>query len=204
MAMSAASVVTQAAQDPSWSTPFPAFRIAGNLYYVGTRDVASYLVTTPEGHILINSGLERDVPLSWRSVEALGFRFGDVRVLLTSHAHWDHVSASALVKRITGARLIVMNGDAHVVENGGKTDFHYGRVPGMHFPPATVDRVLQDGDSVTLGGTYLVARLTPGHTKWCTTWTFEVREGGRAYNVAIVGSLTSMLVTACSTTVHIR
>jgi enterochelin esterase family protein len=174
--------------NPDWIEPFPSFRIAGNLYYVGSKGLASYLITTPRGHILINSDLETSVPLIRASVERLGFKFNDIRILLISHAHWDHDAGSAEVKRLTGATYMVMDGDVSVVESGGKTDFHYANQPTMLYPPAKVDRVLHDGDKVTLGGTTLVAHLTPGHTKGCTTWTMKVKEAGKTYDVVIIGS----------------
>lgn len=173
---------------PEWTDPFPPFRIAGNLYYVGSKGLASYLITTPQGHILINSGLENNVPLIRASVERLGLNFGDVRVLLISHAHWDHDAGSAAIKRLTGATYMVMDGDVSVVESGGQTDFQYGSDTTMRYPPTTVDRVLHDGDEVTLGRTSLVAHLTPGHTKGCTTWTMKVQESGKTYDVVIIGS----------------
>jgi metallo-beta-lactamase class B len=179
---------TAARAQSDWTEPFPAFTIAGNLHYVGSRGLASYLVTTPEGHILINSSLEASVPLIRKSVEQLGFRFADVRILLISHAHWDHDAGSAAIKRLTGAKYFVMEADVAVVESGGRADFQYGSAPETLYPAATVDRVLSDGDEVRLGGTVLVAHLTPGHTKGCTTWVMKVREGGKAYDAVIVGS----------------
>jgi metallo-beta-lactamase class B len=178
-----------AAQDnPAWTEPFPPFRIAGNLYYVGSNDLASYLITTPQGHILINSDLESSPPLIRASIEKLGFKFSDVRILLISHAHWDHDGGSAAIKALTGANYMVMDGDVSVVESGGKTDFQYGREPASLYPPTKVDRVLHDRDEVKLGGVTLVAHLTPGHTKGCTTWTMMVTEAGKIYDVVIVGS----------------
>ena len=168
--------------------PFPPFKIAGNLYYVGSRDLASYLIATPQGHILINSDLEGSLPLLRDSVEKLGFRFRDIKILLISHAHFDHDAGSAAIKRLTGAKYMVMDGDVPVVESGGKADFQYGRTASDLYPPTTVDRVLHDGDTVTLGGSTLVAHLTAGHTKGCTTWTMAIEEGGKRYNVVIVGS----------------
>ncbi len=176
------------AQDSSWVAPFPAFRLADNLYYVGTKGLASYLITSPQGHILINSDLEENVPQVKASVEQLGFKFGDIKILLISHAHWDHNAGSALVKRLTGAKYMVMDGDVSVVETGGKTDFHYGNPAKEDYPSTKVDRVLHDGDTVALGGNVLVARHTPGHTKGCTTWTMTARQAGKRYNVVIVGS----------------
>jgi metallo-beta-lactamase class B len=177
------------AQDnPEWTTPHAPFRVIGDVYYVGSKDLASYLITTPQGHILINSSLSSSVPLIKKSVEALGFNFKDVKILLISHAHWDHAAGSAEIKRLTGAKYMVMDADVPVVESGGKTDFQYGGSAGSRFQPAKVDRVLHDGDEVKLGGVVLVAHKTPGHTKGCTTWTMTVKEGGRSYNVVIVGS----------------
>lgn len=174
-----------AQNDPTWTEPFPPFHIAGNLYYVGSKGLANYLITTPQGHILINSDLEANVPMIRASVEKLGFKFSDVKILLISHAHWDHDAGSASIKKITGARYMVMEGDVPVVESGGKSDFHYGT---ELYPPATVDRVLHDGDEVKLGDAVLVAHLTPGHTKGCTTWTMKVKEGGQTYDAVIIGS----------------
>ena len=176
------------AQDPAWTQPFPPFRIAQNLYYVGSKGLASYIITTAEGHILINSDLEANVPMIRESVEKLGYKFTDIRILLISHAHWDHDAGSAMIKQLTGARYLVMEGDVSVVESGGRTDFHYGSDSTTRYAPAKVDRVLRDGDEVKLGGAVLVARLTPGHTRGCTTWTLKVTEGGRTYDVVIIGS----------------
>ena len=169
----------------SWTEPFPAFRIAGNLFYVGSKELASYLITTPEGHILINSNLEAGVPLIRNSVESLGFKFTDIKILLISHAHWDHNGGGALVKELTGARYMVMDADVEAVESGGKSD---NNPPETIYKPTKVDRVLHDGDEVKLGGSTLVAHLTPGHTKGCTTWTMKVKEGEKYYNAVIVGS----------------
>lgn len=171
-----------------WTEPFAPFRIAGNLYYVGSKGLASYLITTPKGHILINSDLEASVPLLQDSVAKLGFKFTDIKVLLISHAHWDHDAGSAAVKKLTGAKYMVMEGDVPVVESGGKADFQYSSKPEWLYPPTKVDRVLRDGDEVKLGGTTLVAHLTPGHTKGCTTWTMKVSDGGAQLDAVIVGS----------------
>jgi len=160
----------------------------GNIYYVGSRGLASYLITTPAGLILINSNLRTSVPLIRSNVEKLGFRFSDVRVLLISHAHFDHDGGSAEVKRLTGAQYLVMDGDVGVVESGGKTDFQYGNDPTLAYPAAKVDRVLHDGDEVKLGDTVLTAHKTAGHTRGCTTWALQVREAGKTYDVVIVGS----------------
>jgi metallo-beta-lactamase class B len=166
-------------------TPFPAFRIAGNLYYVGSKDLASYLVTTPSGDILINSSYQASVPLIQRSIESLGFKMSDVKILLISHAHDDHDAGSAQIKKLTGARYMVMDADVPVVETG--VDYFYTAAKNR-YPPAKVDKVLHDGDQVKLGDAVLVAHKTPGHTKGCTTWTMKVSEKGKIYNVVIVGS----------------
>jgi metallo-beta-lactamase class B len=171
-----------------WTEPAPPFRIAGNLYYVGSKGLASYLITTPKGNILINSDLEASVPLLQDSVKKLGFKFTDIKVLLISHAHWDHDAGSAAVKKLTGASYMVMEGDVPVVESGGKSDFQYSSKPEWLYPATKVDRVLHDGDEVKLGGTTLVAHLTPGHTKGCTTWTMKVTEGGKTLDAVIIGS----------------
>lgn len=171
-----------------WTRPFPAFRIAGNLYYVGSEDLASYLIATPQGLILINSDLEISVPLIQKSVASLGFRFSDIKILLISHAHNDHCAGSAEIIKRTGAKYYVMEGDVSVVASGGKQDFQYGSQPAMRYPPTHVDRVLHDGDTVILGGTTLTAHLTAGHTKGTTTWTMDETENGRVLHVVIVGS----------------
>jgi metallo-beta-lactamase class B len=174
--------------DPDWTEPFPPFRIAGNLYYVGSKGLASYLITTPQGNILINSDLEANVPMIQASIEKLGFKFTDTKILLISHAHFDHDAGSAKIKEMTGAKYMVMDADVPVVESGGKLDFQYGDRPEFLYRPTKVDRVMHDGEEVRLGGTVLVAHLTPGHTKGCTTWRMQVTEGGKTYNVVIVGS----------------
>jgi len=179
---------TQVAKAQDELTPFPAFRIAGNLYYVGSKELANYLITTPRGHILINSDLEANVPLIQASIESLGFKFTDIKILLISHAHWDHDAGSARIKKLTGAKYMVMDADVPVVESGGKSDFQYGNDPASLYPPTKVDRVLRDGDQVKLGDAVLTARLTPGHTKGCTTWTMKVKDGGKTRDVVIVGS----------------
>jgi len=173
---------------PEWMEPFPPHRIVGNVYYVGSKGLASYLVTTPQGHILINSNLESSAPQIKESIEKLGFKFNDVKILLISHAHWDHDAGSASIKQLTGAKYMVMEADVPVVESGGKADFQYGNVASNLYPPAKVDRVLHDGEEVKLGDAVLVAHLTPGHTKGCTTWTLKAQENGKSYAVVIVGS----------------
>src|SRR5215469_16300940 len=150
---------------------FPPHKIVGNLYYVGTESLGSFLIVTPEGNILINSDYEVTVPVIRDSIEKLGFKFSDTKILLGSHAHDDHMQGDAMVRELTGAKLMAMSEDIPALSKmtpGGK--------------PHVVDRVLHDGDTVTLGGTTLVAHLTPGHTRGCTTWTLKVTEGGRTYD----------------------
>lgn len=171
-----------------YTDPFPPFKVAGNLYYVGSKALANYLITTPQGHILVNSDLEANVPLIKASVEKLGFKFEDIKILLISHAHFDHDAGSAAIIRQTGAKYMVMDADVPVVESGGKSDFQYGKNTAWLYPPVKVDRVLHDGDEVKLGDAVLVAHLTPGHTRGCTTWTMKVTDGGRTYDAVIVGS----------------
>lgn len=173
---------------PAWTQPYPPFRIADNLYFVGSRGLANFLVVTPAGHILINTGMVANVPMTRASVEQLGFKFTDIRILLISHAHWDHAAGLALAKELTGAKLMVMDRDVDVIESGGRSDWFYGHLPPTWFPPVKVDRVLHDQDEVRLGGALLVAHLTPGHTKGCTTWTLQVADRGKTLNAVIVGS----------------
>lgn len=177
------------AQNPAeWTEPFPPHKVAGNIYYVGSKGLAAFLITTPQGHILINSNLQESVPQIKASIEKLGFHFSDVKILLISHAHFDHCAGSAKVKELTGASYMVMDADVPVVEAGGKSDFQYGGSKSPWYPVAKVDRVLHDGDQVRLGDTVLVAHLTPGHTKGTTTWTMKVRDGGKILDVVMVGS----------------
>lgn len=189
LALSASFGAHLAAQQASdWTEPFPPHRVIGNVYFVGSRGLASYLITTPQGSILVNSSLEASVPLIRASIEKLGFKFSDVKILLISHAHYDHCAGSFQIKELTGAKYMVMDADVPEIENGGKDNFQYGRMPNMRYRPVKVDRVLHDGDEVKLGGVVMVAHLTPGHTKGCTTWTMKVRDGGKTYDVVIVGS----------------
>jgi len=169
-----------------WDDPFPPHRIADHLYYVGSKGLASYLITTTSGHILINSSFERTVPIIRTNIESLGFKFTDIKILLTSHAHSDHASGHALVKELTGARVEVMEGDAPVIASGGRGQYLYTN--DTAWKPCMVDRVLKDGDLVTLGEARLTARLTPGHTRGCTTWLMQATDAGKSWNVVVVGS----------------
>ena len=165
--------------------PFPPHRVIGNVYYVGSRELASYLITTDEGHILINSSFEETVPLIRASVESLGFKMTDIKILLASHAHSDHVAGHALMKELTGAKVFVMRGDDGVIRSGGEGQYLY---TDSRWKPCEVDRVLADGDEVKLGGQALVAHLTPGHTRGCTAWSWRVTDGGKKYDAVVIGS----------------
>src|SRR5579863_9697187 len=170
------------AQDPDdWHQSFPPHRIAGNIYYVGTGDLASYLVRTSGGSVLINTDYEQDVPMIRKSIDQLGFKFSEIKIVLLSHAHDDHVAGTASVVKQTGAKLMVMEGDVPAMESG-TSDF---QPSDQRWTPVKVDRVLHDGDAIELGGTKLAAHLTAGHTKGCTTWTTQVQDRGRALNVVV-------------------
>ena len=159
-------------------TAFPPHRIIGNIYYVGTNTLSSFLIVTPQGHVLMDSTYERNVPTIEKSVAQLGFKFSDVKILLGNHAHGDHQEGDALVKQMTGAQVMAMAEDVPALQ---------AMKPGGKEHP--IDKVLHDGDAVTLGGTTLVAHLTPGHTRGCTTWTTTAGEGGKTYNVMLGCSL---------------
>lgn len=166
---------------PEWSLPYPPFQIAGNLYYVGTYDLACYLIVTPAGNILINTGLAASTPLIKASIEALGFKFADIRILLTTQVHYDHMGAMAAVKKITGANMMVDEGDSEVMADGGRSD--YSLV--SPFDAVKADRLLRDGDIVTLGGMQLVMLHHPGHTKGSCSFLFDVKDESRSYKVLI-------------------
>ena len=161
-------------------TPVPPHKIVGNLYYVGTNSLSAFLVATPDGHILINTNWERAVDGLKTPVEKLGFAFADIKIILGSHAHGDHMEGDARVKEMTGAQVMAMAQDVPALERMRPGD-----------KPHPIDRVLQDGDEVSLGGSTLVARLTPGHTKGCTSWTMTIDEDGESYDVVIIGSMGS-------------
>ena len=167
-----------------WDEPFEPHKIADNLYYVGSKGLSTYLITTKAGHIVINSSFERTVPIIQSNIEKLGFKMKDVKIILTSHAHDDHVAGNARLKEITGAKVYVMKGDERAVETGGEGVYLYK----SRWKPVKVDKVLEDGEKVALGDAILTAHLTPGHTPGCTTWTMKATESGKTYDVVIVGS----------------
>jgi metallo-beta-lactamase class B len=173
----------------SWNQPFKPLRIIGNVHYVGASGVSAYLITSPEGHVLIDTGFEQTVPLIRESVKKLGFRMEDIKVILASHAHADHTGGHALAKELTGARIIMSEADAALLASGGKDDFLDEVMP---YRPAKADQIVRDGEQIRLGKIVLTAHLTPGHTKGCTTWTTTAEEKGKPYNVVFFGS-TSVL-----------
>lgn len=169
-----------------WTQPHAPFHIAGNLYYVGTGGISAYLITDPRGHILVDGALPQSAQAIAANIRALGFRLEDVRYLLINHAHFDHSGGLAELKRLTGAQLLASARDKPDLEAGATA----GRPDLLAFPPVKVDRVIADGEHIRLGAINLVTRLTPGHTKGCTSWSFKVREGGRLLDVVMVCSIT--------------
>ena len=172
------AVLPLAAQHSEMNKPFPPHKVIGNVYFVGTANLGSYLIPTPEGHVLINTDYEETVPAIRSGVEKLGFNFTDIKIILGSHAHDDQMEGDAMVKELTGARVMAMEQDVATLKKmapGGK--------------PHPIDRILHDGDEVKLGGTALTAHLTAGHTKGCTTWSLKAREAGKTYDVVIVCSV---------------
>ncbi len=165
----------------AWNKPFPPFHLLGNIYYVGAAGVSSFLIVTPKGDILIDGGLEETAPQIMHNIVRLGFHVRDIKYLLNSHAHYDHCGGLAALKRASGATMIASAADRKTLESGYQK---FGR-----FPPIKVDRVIGDGDTVSLGGVTLTARLTPGHTPGCTTWTLPVTANGRTYQVVDACSL---------------
>ena len=169
--------------------PVEPFRIAGNIYYVGSNDLTSYLIVTPIGNILIDTGQREMVPQVTSNIEKLGFQLSDIKLILSSHAHFDHAGGIAEVRRLTGAKFFASQLDAPLLERGGKGDPNFGdRFP---FEPTKPDETFANGKQIKLGGTTLRANVTPGHTKGCTTWTTMVQEGGKKLNVVFVCSISS-------------
>ena len=165
----------------AWSAPIEPFRIVGNLYYIGAQNISSFLFATPEGLIVVDTGSPEMIPVVRRNIEKLGFHVGDVKILLSGHAHWDHVGGHAAMKRASGAQVMALGDDATAIERG--TDMSPSASEGWE--PVHVDRILHDGDTVELGGTKLEAVWAPGHTPGCTVWTAEVVEADRPYRVAM-------------------
>jgi metallo-beta-lactamase class B len=170
-----------------WDEPTDPIKIVGPLYFVGTMGLSSWLFTTPEGHILLNTGMPTSGPLIVESIRKLGFKPEDIKIIINGHAHSDHAGAFAEMKKISGAQIAIMEADVPSIEDGGKSDFHYGtdwKI--MGFPPVKVDRILRDGDTVRLGDVVLTAYNTPGHTRGSTTWVTELFDSGKAYKVVFI------------------
>jgi metallo-beta-lactamase class B len=179
-----AQKVTEPKTKPEWSQPYKPFRIVGNLYYVGTYDLACYLITTTGGNILINTGLAASAAQIKSNIEALGFTFADTKILLITHAHYDHVGAIADIKKMTHAKLMADEKDAEVLATGGTVDYELGKY-GITFKPVTADRLLHDGDTISLGSMQLVVLHHPGHTKGSCSFLFTVKDDQRSYRVLI-------------------
>ncbi len=172
-----------ASQQMKWEEPATPGHVAGPIYFVGTMGLASYLILTSQGNILLYTGMPSSGPMIEKSIRALGFKPEDIKILLTGHAHIDHVGAFAYFKKLFGAQVLIMNDEKELIESGGKTDFHYGQYPQFQFEPVQVDRILHDHDTVTLGDVSLTALLTPGHTQGGTTWVMDIIDSGKPYTV---------------------
>ena len=186
----ATAIWASAQPNPDWIKPFPAHRVIGNVYYVGTYDLACFLIATPQGNILINTGMDSSVPMIRASIESLGFKFEDTKILLTTRAHNDHVAGMAEMKRLTGAKLLATDGDAPVLEDGGKSDPLWATEE-YRFTPVKVDGRIKDGQKISLGGTDLTAYSHPGHTRGSVSYGLTIAENGRNYHVLIanIGSI---------------
>ena len=174
-------------QSRSENQPVPPFRIAGNIYYVGASEVTSFLIVTPAGDIVLDGGFVETAPQIEANIEKLGFKLSDVKILLNSHAHYDHAGGLAELKKRTAAQLVAMEGDAALLASGGRGDFFFG--DRLTFPPVKPDRVIHDGDTVSLSGVTLTSHLTAGHTRGCTTWTMTTEENGKSLHVVFIGSM---------------
>jgi metallo-beta-lactamase class B len=189
----ATTSITLGQSDPQsreMNQPVPPFRIAGNLYYVGAKEICSFLITTPQGHIILDGGYAETAPQIERNLAQLGFKIEDVKILLNSHAHLDHAGGLAKLKQKSGAKFVASAGDAELLRNGGHGDFRFGDA--LLFPPVAVDQIIGDGESIQLGGQKLTAWLTPGHTKGNTTWTTKISDGAKTYDVVFAGSPTAL------------
>jgi metallo-beta-lactamase class B len=174
-----------------WSLPFEPRRIIGNIYYVGSNLISSFLIVTPAGNILLDTGHVEMLPQVMANIEKLNFKVSEVKLLLNSHAHFDHCGGFAEFKRRTGATVVASKLDGELMRNGGKGDFYWGDE--LAYEPVKPDRILADGERVELGGVRLTAHLTPGHTKGCTSWSMQVRDGGKDYEVLFLCGLTTSL-----------
>src|SRR5499427_2922955 len=181
----AAAAPLLAQSNPEWTRPFPPFRIVGNIYWVGSYDLSTYLITTPQGNILINTGIGDTAQQIKKSVEALGFKIEDTKILTATHGHYDHVAGLAALKKMTGATVMISEPDKVLLETGGKADFRFGDDEYARFEPVKVDRTFKDNDTISLGGTVLTAHIHAGHTKGATSFTTDVLDGGRTYRVIV-------------------
>lgn len=190
------AVMAQKVKEPrtteEWGRAYQPFRIAGNLYYVGTYDLACYLITTPQGNILINTGLAASATQIKNNIETLGFKFTDTKILLTTQAHYDHMGAMSAIKKSTGARLMVDEKDAAVLPTGGSNDYELGKY-GVTFKPVKADRLLHDGDSISLGNMQLIMLHHPGHTKGSCSYLFTVKDNDKSYRV-LIANMPSIIV----------
>ncbi len=182
----------QSENDRAMNGAVEPFKIIGNIYYVGASDVTSYLITTPQGHILIDAGFEETVPQIKANVAKLGFKLEDIKILLINHAHYDHCGGLAEIKKLTGARLYASPPDAPALEDGGKSDFRFGGDQAFSFAPVKVDEILKDGQKIKLGGTTLKTHFTFGHTKGATSWTMDVSDSGKKYKAVFTSSVTTL------------
>lgn len=172
-----------------WNRAIEPFRIVGNVYYVGAAGVSAYLISTPDGHILVDTGFRETAPIVEASIRKLGFQVADVRMILVGHGHYDHVGGVAEIRAHSGAKVVASAAEAPLLARGGKGDFVLAnRYP---YPPAKADRIVQDGEEIRLGGTVVTAHLTPGHTKGCTSWTTPVKEGGKVLQVVFPCSVSA-------------
>jgi metallo-beta-lactamase class B len=173
------------AQQEDWTMPFPGHRVIANLYAVGTYGLGVFLITSDEGHILINTGLEDSTALIQDNIESVGYRLEDVKILLTMQSHWDHTAALAEIKELTGAEMWATTDDARVLEDGGFSDPHFGGQESFSFRPVDVDKIINDGETIELGDTHLLVHEHPGHTEGSSSYSMRIREDGRDYNVVI-------------------
>jgi metallo-beta-lactamase class B len=171
----------------SWNQPVAPFRVIDNIYYVGASGVTSFLIVTPDGHIVTDGGLAETAPLILANIQKLGFKPSDVRILLNSHAHYDHAGGLAALRQATGAQLYAHAGDAALLRAGGRNDFRFG--DSFQFPAVEPDRLIRDGEVIRLGGLALTVQHTPGHTRGCTSWTTSVKSGDRAVSILFICSI---------------
>jgi metallo-beta-lactamase class B len=177
--------INQQSDVEAWNKPFQPFRVIGNIYYVGTNNLACYLITTRAGNILIDTALAESAPIIRSNIETLGVQLQDIKIMLSGHSHFDHVAGHAAMKAKTGAKVYATKADAEILESGGKKGFH----PLTPYAPVKVDKIIKDGETVHLGEVTLTAHLTPGHTEGNTTWTMKVEDNGKQYDVVFVGSM---------------